>query len=175
MPESLLPNASTDQQGLGQGGRPGGRGCLPPRLPAGGPRRRAGRVHICGRPGDPGRLPGLPRAALVAPVAPTVNQGPGAGRVGGQRGESGWMRRRQRQAPPSWPPRREIKLQTLRSQTCVCVYVLGGGREGARGAETRKGQARVTTGCSRRPWSWRRGNPRGRGFPNCRMFSHHGL
>lgn len=71
MPESPLPNASTDQQGLGQGGRPGGRGRLPPRLPAGGPGHRAGRVHLRGRPGDSVRLPRLPGPALVAPRPPS--------------------------------------------------------------------------------------------------------
>lgn len=85
IPESPLSNASTDQQGLGQGGRPGGRGRLPPRLPAGGPGRRAGRVHVRGRPGYPGRLPRLPGPALAAPAVPTVN--PGAGRPARPRSE----------------------------------------------------------------------------------------
>lgn len=74
MPELPLPNTSTDEQGLGQRGHPGGRGRLPPRLPAGGPGHRAGRVHIRSCSGDPGRLSSLPRPTLAAPVAPTVNQ-----------------------------------------------------------------------------------------------------
>lgn len=90
IPELPLPNTSTDEQGLGQRGHPGGRGRLPSRLPAGGPGHRAGRVYIRSCPGDPGRLSGLPRPTLVAPVAPTVNQST-AQRVLSQSGESGWM------------------------------------------------------------------------------------
>lgn len=71
MPDSPMPNTSTDQQGLGQGGRPGGRGHLPPRLPAGGPGCRAGCVHIHGSPDDPGCLPGLTRPTLAARAALT--------------------------------------------------------------------------------------------------------
>lgn len=133
MPESLMLNTSTDQQGLGQGGRPGGRGCLPPRLLAGGPGHRAGHVHICGSPGDPGCLPRLPRPALAAPAAPTVNQRLVAESVLGQNGESGWMWQRWHPALglswtapcPSRPLQREIKPQKL-LQSNLCQSVRGG-------------------------------------------------
>lgn len=125
VPESPLPNTSTDQRGLGQGGRQGSRGRLPPCLPAGGPGHRAGRVHIHSCPGDPGCLPRLPRPALTACGAPAVKQRL-ATHVLGQSGEpsgcgDGGI--------PSWPLRCEIKYQTL-TQPNLCRLCVGGGGAG---------------------------------------------
>lgn len=135
MLKSPLPNTSTDQQGLGHGGHPGGRGCLPPCLPAGGPGCRAGRVHIRSRLGDPGRLPGLPRPTLAAPAAPTVNQRPAAQHVFRRNGESGASGGDSVQQwdlagyPLPLPGCCNVRLNTRHScsQTCVSLCVREGG------------------------------------------------
>lgn len=175
-PESPLPNASTDQQGLGRGGRPGGRGRLPPSLPAGGPGRRAGRVHVRGRPGDPGRLPRLPGPALAAPAAPAVN--PEAGCPARLRLE--WrvpVDGRQQQhpepggvwaapsLPPSWRPQRAIKPQTLLPPNLCLSECVGRWTDGAR-------VTGCPPGCSWTPQSQRGENPwRLGGLPYGRIFS----
>lgn len=132
--DSPMPNTSTDQQGLGQGGRPGGRGCLPPRLPAGGPGHRAGCVHVHGSPGDPGCLLGLPRPALAAPVALTVNQRLVVQSGRRQSREARWMWRwhhpewDQTVQPSTLPGCHNVRLNIGHScsQTCVNLWGAGG-------------------------------------------------
>lgn len=119
--ESPLPRTSTDQQGLYQGGCPGGGGrvCflpIPPNpcLPAGGPRGGAEPVQVHGCPGDPGRCSSLQRAALFAPVTPIVNQGAAPPHIGAKR--RCWVDGRRHQQPaPSWLLH-ELNLQILSQQ-----------------------------------------------------------
>lgn len=89
-PESPLPNASTDQQGLGPGGRPGGQGAASRRafllgvLAVG--------LGVCTYAAalvTLGGLPRLPGPALAAPAAPAVNPEAGLPSAsGGRSGES---------------------------------------------------------------------------------------
>lgn len=85
------------------------------------------------------------------------------------------MRRRPPQAPPSWPPQREIKLHSC-CQTCVCVYACwgtGGGRRELGALRPGQGDDRL----SPETLELEKGESEGQGVPDCRMFSskHRGL
>lgn len=147
-----VATASTDQQGLGRGGRPGSRGCLPPRLPAGGPRHRTGPVHICSCAGDAGCLSCLSSPTLVAPHCDPRGWWPSAsvGRTWRflvlKAGAAASRKGSELETPsPSWPPltrqqHEKLNKTPLQPNSSLSCVRRGGGHGGGVGDQEGPGR-----------------------------------